>query len=124
LSNSALLRERIASNAGMAGEQELMNLAMNEQIVVTIPANTRFFIVLQDAPSEQPPSKLMLAGAQGPEQSAVAGNSLFPTPQELRELIELKNELNRMYREVAATRTHSPSKCRRNGNSRDRSRIT
>jgi hypothetical protein len=108
LSNSVLLRERIASNAGLAGEQELMNLAMNEQIVVTVPANTRFFIVLQDAPSGQPPSKLMLAGAQGPDQSAIAGNSLFPTPQELRELIELKNELNRMYREVAATRTAQP----------------
>jgi hypothetical protein len=108
LSNSVLLRERVASNAGLAGEQELMNLAMNEQIVVTVPANTRFFIVLQDASSGQPPSKLMLAGAQGPEQSAVAGNSLFPTPEELRQLIELKNELNRMYREVAATSTAQP----------------
>jgi hypothetical protein len=81
---------------------------MNEQIVVTVPANTRFFIVLQDAAGERSPSKLMPAGAQGPAQSAVAGTSLFPTPQELRELIELRNELNRMYREVAATRTAQP----------------
>lgn len=49
LNNSILLRERIASNAGLAGEQEMMNLALNEQIVVTVPANTRFFIVLQDS---------------------------------------------------------------------------
>lgn len=108
LNNSVLLRERIASNAGLAGEQELMNPAMNEQIVVTVPANTRFFIVLQDAAKERPPSKLMPAGGGRP-QTAVAGNSLFPTPQELRELIELKNELNRMYREVAATRTAQPA---------------
>jgi hypothetical protein len=108
LNNSVLLRERIASNAGLAGEQELMNLAVNEQLVVTVPANTRFFIVLQDVSIGQPPAKPKPAGAHGPAQSAVAGNSLFPTPQELRELIELKNELNRMYREVAATRTSQP----------------
>ena len=33
--------------------------------------------------------------------------SPLPSAQELRELIELKTELNRMYQEVAATRTTS-----------------
>ena len=32
----------------------------------------------------------------------------LPTAAELRELISLKDELNRMYREVAATRTAEP----------------
>src|SRR5450759_3708312 len=35
LNNSILLRERIASNAGLAGEQEMASLASNENIVVS-----------------------------------------------------------------------------------------
>jgi hypothetical protein len=105
LDNSILLRERIASNAGLAGEQELTSLALNEQIVVTIPANTRFFIVLQDSGGEGAPARVIPTGAQSPVQYAADGNSALPTAQELRELIELKSELNRMYRDVAATKT-------------------
>jgi hypothetical protein len=52
LDNSILLRERIASNAGLAGEQEFATLAANEQIVVTVAANTRFFIVLVDSTNQ------------------------------------------------------------------------
>jgi hypothetical protein len=104
LNNSILLRERIASNAGLAGEQEMMNLALNEQIIVTVPANTRFFIVLQDSGGERTPAMLAPAGAQPGVQYAGSGNSGLPTAQELRELIELKSELNRMYRDVAVTR--------------------
>jgi hypothetical protein len=105
LDNSILLRERIASNAGLAGEQEMMNLALNEQIVVTVPANTRFFIVLQDSGGERTPARITPAGTQPGVQYAASANSGLPTAQELRELIELKGELNRMYRDVAATRS-------------------
>jgi hypothetical protein len=104
LNNSILLRERIASNAGLAGEQEMMNLALNEQIVVTLPANTRFFIVLQDSGGERTPARITPAGSQPGVQYAASGNAGLPTAQELRELIELKSELNRMYREAAPTR--------------------
>ena len=48
IDQSVLLRERIASNIGLAGEQELMALAYNQNIVVTLPGNTRFYIVLQE----------------------------------------------------------------------------
>ena len=41
LDNSILLRERIASNAGLAGEQEVEGLASNENIVVSVPGNTQ-----------------------------------------------------------------------------------
>jgi hypothetical protein len=107
LDNSILLRERIASNAGLAGEQELMSLALNENIVITVPANTRFFIVLQDGSGDSkatprtPPARI-------PERSQIAtaaAGSLLPTEQELRELMELKSELNRMNGEVTAART-------------------
>jgi len=105
---SILLRERVASNIGLAGEQELMGLAYNQNVVVTLAGNTRFYIILQepssapkqsDAPVTEPATRTNLAraDAQG-----------LPTAAELRELISLKDELNRMYREVAATRTTDP----------------
>jgi Bacterial conjugation TrbI-like protein len=114
LDNSILLRERIASNAGMAGEQEMMSLALNENTVITVPANTRFFIVLQDGSGDgkQGAPRTVPARAPEPNQfaSAVAPGSILPTAEELRELIELKSELNRMNREVTTTRTAaSPS---------------
>jgi len=101
---SVLLRERIASNIGLAGEQELMALAYSQNVVVTLPGNTRFYIVLQettDAPNRSlaPATRTNLAAAD--EQA-------LPTAAELRELIALKGELNRMYRELAATRTQAP----------------
>ena len=46
LSESALLRERVANNVGVAGDEELNELAFNQNIVVTVPGNTRFYIVL------------------------------------------------------------------------------
>ena len=108
LNNSILLRERIASNAGLAGEQEVTNLAVSEQIVVTVPANTRFFIVLIATATIRTGRRgyaLRTAAASGAIRGA---NSALPSAQELRELIELKSELNRMYQQVAATRTAEP----------------
>jgi hypothetical protein len=46
-SESALLRERVANNVGVAGDEELNELAFNQNIVVTVPGNTRFYIVLE-----------------------------------------------------------------------------
>ena len=43
IDQSVLLRERIASNIRLAGEQELMALAYTQNVVVTLPGNTRFF---------------------------------------------------------------------------------
>jgi hypothetical protein len=102
LDNSILLRERIASNAGLAGDQELTSLALNENVVITVPANTRFFIVLQDSTGDKPAPRTAPARAQD-FQDASATNSVLPTAQELRELIELKSELNQMNRDMAAT---------------------
>ena len=105
LDNSILLRERIASNAGLAGEQEMQSLAFNENIVVSVPGNTRFFVVLLEGSGERPPARTAPTGARDIGQFAVNGTSLLPSAQELRELIELKTEINRMYQDVAATRT-------------------
>ena len=109
LDNSILLRERIASNAGLAGEQEMSSLVFNENIVVSVPGNTRFFIVLLEGSGEASPARTIPTGGRATTQVASDGSSPLPSVQELRELIELKTELNRMYQQVAATRTVGPT---------------
>jgi hypothetical protein len=109
LNNSILLRERIASNAGLAGEQEFQSLASNENIVVSVPGNTRFFIVLLEGSGEAAAGKTVPTGSRGTTQVASDGTSQLtsqmPSAQELRELIELKAQLNRMYQEVGTAQT-------------------
>jgi len=107
LNNSVLLRERIASNAGLAGEQEMAGLAYNENIVVTVPGNTRFFLVLLQDAGEKPDTRALPGGLRNNTQFAADGSSSLPSAQELRELIDLKNELNRMYSQTAS-RTAGP----------------
>jgi hypothetical protein len=109
LNNSVLLRERIASNAGLAGEQEIASLAFNENIVISVPGNTRFFIVLFEGSGEKSPARTLPTGTRGTTQFAADATSPLPSAQELRELIELKTELNRIHRDVAATRTSAPT---------------
>jgi len=105
LDNSILLRERIASNAGLAGEQEVEGLASNENIVVSVPGNTRFFVVLLEGSGQKAPTRTAPTSAHDTTQVAANGTSPLPSAEELRELVELKAELNRMYQDVAATRT-------------------
>ena len=56
IDNSILLRERLSSNVAMAGEQELAMLAYQQNIVVTVPANTRFYLVLNEPGISSPAS--------------------------------------------------------------------
>jgi hypothetical protein len=113
LNDSILLRERIASNAGIAGDQEITNLAVSQQLVVTVPANTRFFIVLQDDKANRSRSRTIPSGTPAapstPGQTQYASNSTLPTAEELRELIELKNEINRMNQQTATAQPAAPS---------------
>lgn len=92
LSESALLRERIATNIGVAGDQELTNLAFNQDIVVTVPGNTRFYLVLQKGSS---------AGTAGTSVVSTSpqtvANTRIPSVEELRELMQLRRELSEMY---------------------------
>ena len=102
IDSSVLLRERLASNIAMAGEQELALLAYQQNIVVTVPANTRFFLVLHAQDSRQ------FAGArrtvttdrmesrtwglsQGRTQEALTGD-------EIRDLRQFRNEMRQMNR--------------------------
>jgi Bacterial conjugation TrbI-like protein len=49
ITGETLLRDRVAGNIALAGEQELMNSAYAQNIRVTVPANTRFYVVFQKA---------------------------------------------------------------------------
>jgi hypothetical protein len=109
IDQSVLLRERIASNIGLAGEQELTAMAYSQNLVITVPGNTRFYIVLQEPVTAPNKPDVTPAGAPG-ARTSLAGTErqALPTAAELRELVALKNELTRLYREVAATRAAEP----------------
>jgi hypothetical protein len=99
--NSILLRERLASNIALAGEQELAMLAYQQNIVVTVPANTRFYLVLH----EPGVNRNVASVAFGTEPGRLAGSAARQTSnpsglseQELREMVLLRNELREMNR--------------------------
>jgi len=97
-----LLRERVANNVAVAGEQQLNDLAYHQNIVVTVPGNTRFYIVLAK-PTGSEVGGATRGGSVPASNSggAVSSYAAAPSPsvQELRELLELKQELNQMYQQ-------------------------
>jgi type IV secretory pathway VirB10-like protein len=94
ISENSLLRERLADNIGMAGQDEINTLTSNQNIVVTVPGNTRFYVVVEKGTSED-------AGKRVPRPTDAGNGSLSaekpPTLEELRQLIQLRSELNQMY---------------------------
>ena len=108
LSNNVLLRERVADNVAVAGEQQLNDLAYHQNIVVTVPGNTRLYIVLA-----KPSGLGTTPGGAAPTTSpgGVPGYAAasMPSVQELRELIELRQELTRMYQQQQNTQVAQTS---------------
>ena len=90
VTGESLLRDRLASNVALAGEQELANAAYGQNISVTLPANTRFYVVLEKSAIAVAPTPASVPARQSVE---------MPTVQELRELMDLRREINRMYQE-------------------------
>jgi hypothetical protein len=99
ISQSALLRERIANNLGTAGEQELNALAANQNIAVTVPGNTRLYIVLRSIESS-----VETTGRQA-EASTASPQYSLPTLDELKQLMQLRQELSAMYRQTGTPTT-------------------
>jgi hypothetical protein len=95
ISENSLLRERLASNIGIAGQDEINALAANQTLVVTVPGNTRFYIVVEKSSSDQQPGSPGTRPTENPSTGFSAGK--VPTLEELRELMQLRNELNQMY---------------------------
>ena len=100
LSESALLRERMASNVGIAGNQELNELAFTQNIVVTVPGNTRFYIVLENVSTGR-------TGGTQPARltSPESRTTSLPSLDELHQLMQLKQELSAMYQQAGARTT-------------------
>ena len=84
LSEGDLLRERVANNIGQASDQTVANLALTERIVVSVPADTEIYVVLQKAAKENVQSSRLQAPAV-PRQASI---------EELRQLLQLQRELN------------------------------
>lgn len=100
LSESSLLRDRIATNIGIAGDQELNDLAFNQNIVVTLPGNTRFYIVVEKSTGS--------GGEQArPAALQQVNNARLPTLEEFRQLLQLRRELSEMVQQ-AGTQGSAP----------------
>lgn len=94
LSQGALLRGQIATNIGIAGDQQLNSLAFNQNIVVSVPGNTRFYVVIEkDATASLQETRTT---------SRPAGSRPVPTAEELRELMQLRQELSELYQQPGA----------------------
>ena len=63
-SEDDMLRERLAENIGTAGDSEVMSLNANSRVVVSVPADTKIYVVFTK--HEQSPSELhkVVAAAQ------------------------------------------------------------
>jgi hypothetical protein len=85
LSEGDLLRERVANNIGQAGDQTVANLALTERIVVSVPADTEIYVILQKAAKESGQSSRLTVPSQSVNQSNI---------DELRQLMQLQRELN------------------------------
>ena len=106
LSDSALLRERLADNVAIAGQNEMNQVAFNQNIIVSVPGNTRFYIVLLQTPtsSNQSTTARSASSASG----YAGGSQAIPNLQELRELLQLRQELSQLYQQ-GTSETPAPS---------------
>jgi Bacterial conjugation TrbI-like protein len=85
LSESDLMRERVSNNIGEASDGEISRMAITSRIVVTVSADTPIYVVLEQAPR----------GDTGSGQSSTrTSQTLSTNAEELRQLLQLKRELN------------------------------
>jgi hypothetical protein len=86
LSEADLLRGRVANNIGQASDQTVANLAITQRIVVSVPAGTEIYVVLQKPAKENAP---LTRAAKTPDRQAASA----PSIEELRQLLQLQKEL-------------------------------
>ena len=63
-SENDMLRQQVAENMGQAGDSEIMNLAVNSRVVVTVPADTKIYVVFTR--HEQTPATLHRVASNTP----------------------------------------------------------
>jgi hypothetical protein len=97
ISNSVLIRDRLANNIAQAGDQQMQQIAMSANIVVTVPANTCFYVVLQKPVGGNPDTRMNhQARVALPLKMDTSANSTPLTRAELDELRDLKEEFKRL----------------------------
>ena len=94
ISTNTLMRERLADNVATAGQEELNGLAFGQNLVVTVPGNTRFYIVIQKPTSDRVATS---SGTRSASTNTAGFNGGVPTLEELRQLIQLRREINELY---------------------------
>lgn len=87
LSESDLMRERLASNIGETGDEEVSRMAVNQQSVVTVPAGIPIYVVVQQTSKSSQP--LARAGPRNPSTSSSSFNA-----DQLRQMLQLQQESN------------------------------
>jgi len=85
LSESDIMRERVSNNIGEASDEEISRMAITSRIVVTVSADTPIYVVLEQTPK--------VDAASGSSNSSNS-QSLNANAEELRQLLQLKRELN------------------------------
>ena len=84
LSESDLMRERVSNNIGEVSDEQISRMAITSHIVVTVSAETPIYVVLEQTPK----------GDAGSVRNAQSSQSLTTNADELRQLLQLKRELN------------------------------
>ena len=105
ISTNTLMRERLADNVASAGQEELNGLAFNQNLVVTVPGNTHFFIEVQKPISDRVASS---SGTRNASSGNAGPDGGVPTLEELRQLIQLKHEINELYAQGTNQPTTQP----------------
>jgi hypothetical protein len=108
ITQGTLFRERLSNNVAQAGDQQLQELAIHQDVTVTVAGNTRFYIVLQEPVKAEAGPTVNPVG-RGPltiEDAETSRNEML-TRQELREMKQLKQELSRLLM-AAGSRNASP----------------
>jgi type F conjugative transfer system protein TrbI len=85
LSEGDILRERVSNNIGQASDEQVSRLALTEHIVVTLPANTPIYVVLERKAQGSNIPAAHSADRRPPSESTTA--------DELRQLLQLQREL-------------------------------
>jgi len=106
LSSNTLMRERLSDNIGTAGQEELNSLATTQNLAVTVPGNTLFYIVLQKPTSDHLRTLSGRPGSASSNTSGLTGNA--PTLEELRQLLELRREINELYTQSSSPLANQP----------------
>lgn len=85
LNESDLIRERVSSNIGEAGDEEVSRLVMTQRIAVTVSAGVPIYLVLEQMPKSN-------QGSSHPGRSMPPANSA--NADQLHQLLQLQQELN------------------------------